>query len=328
MTIVDLRQLSSRQIEPLLAEEAQKWREELRWDYRSSLDLIKRFVEARSLAGCAALEGGEAAGYAFYVIEEHKGLLGGLYVSPRFPQMHLANKLLTSTLETLRALPYIGRIEAQLVPFGCEFDAGLAKHGFRLYPRQFMLLDFSRLPDPPTNGNSPKSSEVSGLRLEEWSDRYFAPCARLIQLAYADHMDGEINDQYRSEEGALKFLKNIIMLPGCGQFQEHASFVLRAPHSHELVGAVLTSAVAPGVGHTTQICVMPGYQRQGLGRRLIQATIQSLQARRFNALSLTVTAANQRAVSLYASLGFTQIKTFTAGVWKSPDSSSRRSLFS
>jgi len=152
MTIVDLRQLSSRQIEPLLAEEAQRWREELRWDYRSSLELIKKFVEARSLAGCAALEGGEAAGYAFYVIEEHKGLLGGLYVSPRFPQLPLANKLLTSTLETLRALPYIGRIEAQLVPFGCEFDAALAKHGFRLYPRQFMLLDLNRAAaNPATN---------------------------------------------------------------------------------------------------------------------------------------------------------------------------------
>jgi ribosomal protein S18 acetylase RimI-like enzyme len=328
MTIVDLRQLSSRQIEPLLAEEAQRWREELRWDYRSSLDLIKKFVEARSLAGCAALEGGEAAGYAFYVIEEHKGLLGGLYVSPRFPQLPLANKLLTSTLETLRALPYIGRIEAQLVPFGCEFDEALASHGFRLYPRQFMLLDLSRTPNSADNGGPPTSNELSGLRLEEWNDRYFTPCARLIQLAYADHMDGEINDQYRSEEGALKFLKNIIMLPGCGQFQEHASFVLRAPHSHELVGAVLTSAVAPGVGHTTQICVMPGYQRQGLGRRLIQATIQSLRARHFNALSLTVTAANRRAVNLYASLGFTQIKTFTAGVWKSTEALSYRSLFS
>lgn len=328
MTIVDLRQLSSRQIEPLLAEEAQRWREELRWDYRSSLDLIKKFVEARSLAGCAALEGGEAAGYAFYVIEEHKGLLGGLYVSPRFPQLPLANRLITSTLETLRALPYIGRIEAQLVPFGCEFDAALANHGFRLYPRQFMLLDLSRTPNSASNGGAPTSNEFPGLRLEEWNDRYFAPCARLIQLAYADHMDGEINDQYRSEEGALKFLKNIIMLPGCGQFQEHASFILRAPHSHELVGAVLTSAVAPGVGHTTQICVMPGYQRQGLGRRLIQATIQSLRARHFNALSLTVTAANRRAVDLYTSLGFTGIKTFTAGVWKSPDGSNRHGLFS
>jgi ribosomal protein S18 acetylase RimI-like enzyme len=321
MSIVDLRQLSSRQIEPLLAEEAQRWREELRWDYRSSVDLIKRFVDAKSLAGCAALENGEAAGYAFYVIEEHKGLLGGLYVSPRFSQLALAQQLLASILETLRAIPHIDRIEAQLVPFGCEFDAALAEHGFRLYPRQFMLLDLNRRNggDPANKGkqNSDAFGLSSGLKLETWEDRYMAPCARLIQLAYANHMDGKINDQYRSESGALKFLKNVVMLPGCGQFQQQASFVLRAPHSQELVGVVLTSVVAAGVGHTTQICVMPGYQRHGLGRHLIEATIQALRARQFAALSLTVTAANQPAVRLYNNLGFAQIKTFTAGVWQS-----------
>ena len=58
MSIVDLRQLSVRQLEPLLAEEMQHWREELHWDYRSSVELIKRFLQAHSLAGCAAMEDG------------------------------------------------------------------------------------------------------------------------------------------------------------------------------------------------------------------------------------------------------------------------------
>jgi len=333
MAIVDLRQLTSRQIEPLLAEEARHWKEELYWDYRSSLELIKRFVDSKSLAGCAAMENGQAAGYAFYVIEEHKGLLGGLYVSPRYPQLPVAEKLLATTLETLRALPHIERIEAQLVPFGCQFDSALAGQGFRLYPRQFMMLGLRRNTnghhvagnsgaEHPGNGFSqadaaPKTRDTApGLVLEPWNDRYFGPCARLIQLAYADHMDGEINDQYRTESGALKFLKNIIVLPGCGHFQEHASFVLRAAHNHELIGAVLTSAVAPGIAHTTQICVMPGYQRHGLGRYLIEATVAALRLKNFAALTLTVTSANERAVRLYETLGFQPIKTFTAGVWR------------
>jgi ribosomal protein S18 acetylase RimI-like enzyme len=317
MRIVDLHQLSSRQIEPLLAEEARHWREDLRWDYRTSLELIKKFVDARSLAGCAVVEDGQTAGYAFYVIEEHKGLLGGLYISPRYAQLPLAQQLLTRILETLRAIPHLERIEAQLVPFGCEFDGPLAEQGFRLYPRQFMLLDLQQ----PAGGADSKEAAPpsSGLALERWEDRYFAPCARLIQLAYANHMDGEINDQYRSESGALKFLKNIIVLPGCGQFQSHASFVLRAPYSHELAGVVLTTAVAPGVGHTAQICVMPGYQGHGLGRRLMEATVAALRARRFSALSLTVTSANTRAVELYEKIGFRRIKTFTAGVWQPAD---------
>ncbi len=309
MPIVDLRQISARQLEPLLEEEARHWREELHWDYRGSLELIKKFVDARSLAGSAAVEDGQAAGYGFYVLEEHKGLVGGLFVSPHYPQLALSRKLLGEMLATLRAIPRIQRIEAQLMPFGCALDQALVEQGFRLYTRQFMLLP---LEEAVLQGDETSA----GLRLEPWDDRYFEPCARLIHLAYANHVDGEINDQYRSEAGALKFLKNIIILPGCGQFQADASFVLRPVGSDRLVGVVLTSAVSQGVGHTTQICVMPGYQGHGLGRQLMEASIRALHAKRFTALSLTVTSANATAVRLYEHLGFHTIKTFAAGVWE------------
>jgi len=279
-----------------------------RWA-RLFLELIKKFLDARSLAGCAVVENGQPAGYGFYVLEEHKGLVGGLFVSPRFRQLALSQKLLGEMLATLRAIPQIERIEAQLMPFGCALDQALVEHGFRLYTRQFMLLPLAEAP-PATSAAS------TGLRLELWDDRYLEPCARLIHLAYANHVDGDINDQYRSESGALKFLKNIIILPGCGQFLAEGSFVLRPVGSDQLVGVVLTSAVSQGVGHTTQICVMPGYQGHGLGRRLMEASIQALRARRFTALSLTVTAVNAPAIRLYEQLGFRTIKTFAAGVWQ------------
>ncbi len=301
--------MSSRQLEPLLEEEARYWREELHWDYRGSLELIKKFLDARSLAGSAAVENSEPAGYGFYVLEENKGLVGGLFVSPRYPQLALSQKLLGEMLATLRAIPQIERIEAQLMPFGCALDQALVEHGFRLYTRQFMLL--------PLAEAAPSGAAVSpGLRLERWDDRYFELCARLIHLAYASHVDGEINDQYRSEAGALKFLKNIILLPGCGQFLAEASFVLQPVGSDRLAGVVLTSAVSQGVGHTTQICVMPGYQGHGLGRQLMEASIQALRAQRFTALSLTVTSVNAAAIRLYERLGFRTIKTFAAGVWQ------------
>ncbi len=290
MSIVDLRQLNSRQIEPLLAEEAQHWRDELRWDYRPSLELIKKFVDAKSLAGCVAMENGRALGYAFYVVEEHKGLIGGLYVSPQYPQLELARQLL------------VGHAGDSAGHSGNRADRS-AIDSVRLRFRRRLWR--ARLPhlsaavhaagSGPGHPAQRRRCELRAWLLERWDDRQFAACARLIQLAYANHMDGEINDQYRSESGALKFLKNIVILPGCGQFLAQASFVLRAPHSHELVGVVLTSAVAPGIGHTTQICVMPGYQGHGLGRRLIDATIAALRERGYTALSLTVTSSNQNA---------------------------------
>ena len=155
----------------------------------------------------------------------------------------------------------------------------------------------------------------SGLRLDRWHDRFFESCAKLIYLAYANHIDGDINDQYRSRHGALKFLKNIVLLPGCGQFLPGASFVLRHPGSDDLVGAVLTSEVAPGVGHTTQLCVQPGFQGHGLGRMLMQTSAEALRALKYNELTLTVTSENHTAVHLYERLGFSTIKSFTAGVW-------------
>ena len=79
---------------------------------------------------------------------------------------------------------------------------------------------------------------------------------------------------------------------------------------------MLTSAVSPGVGHTTQLCVMPGYQGQGLGLQLMEASIQALKSGRFDSLSLTVTSLNIAAVRLYERLGFHTIKSFAAAVWR------------
>jgi ribosomal protein S18 acetylase RimI-like enzyme len=308
MNIVDLRQTTVRQIEPLLEEEARHWRDELHWDYRGALELIKRFLDAHALAGCVAFEHGSAAGYSFYVLEDQKGLIGGLYVSSKFPQDSIGRRLLEEMLLSMRAIPHLARIEAQLMPFSGPVDSPLLDQGFRLYTRQFMLLDLQK----PHQG---KSGASAGVRLERWNDRYFEPCAKLIYLAYANHVDGEINDQYRSRSGALKFLKNIILLPGCGQFVPDGSFVLHEPGSDELVAAGLTSEVSPGVGHTTQVCVLPGYQGHGLGRMLMQTSADALRSMKFRELTLTVTADNRTAVQLYDRLGFRTIKSFTAGVW-------------
>lgn len=308
VNIVDLRQTSVRQLEPLLEEEAAHWREELHWDYRGALELIKRFLEARALSGCVAFESGAAIGYCFYVLEDQKGLIGGLYVSPGAGEVQIGRRLLDDMIYGMRAIPQLARIEAQLMPFGGPVDAPLRDQGFTLYSRQFMLLDIG----PPPGG---PAFPATGLRLDRWNDRYFEPCAKLIYLAYANHVDGDINDQYRSRGGALRFLKNIILLPGCGHFIPGASFVLHEPGSDDLIGAVLTSEVSPGIGHTTQICVLPGYQGHGLGRLLMQASTNALREMKFQELTLTVTSENHTAVELYEKLGFRTIKTFTAGVW-------------
>jgi ribosomal protein S18 acetylase RimI-like enzyme len=309
MQILELRQVDSRSLDLLFREESRHWREELHWDYRSSIDLIRKFIDSRVLGGYVAFEDGHPSGYGFYVLEDHKGLIGGLFASSNSSQAEVTEKILSEMVGALHVTPRLERIEAQLMPFGAELDPAFLSRFFRLHARQFMLLrlDEARLQNHPLS---------AGLRIEPWSDRAFESAARLIQLAYASHVDGEINDQYRSQAGGMRFLRNIVLLPGCGQFMPEASFLVRSATGDPLVGMVLTSTVAKGVGHTTQICVMPGYQRHGIGRQLMEHSIQALRRRNYEALSLTVTCVNHSAVQLYEHLGFRSIKTFAAGVWQ------------
>src|SRR6202008_1821725 len=165
MNIVDLRQTTVRQIEPLLEEEARHWRDELQWDYRGALELIKRFLDAHALAGCVAFENGAAAGYSFYVLGEQKGLIGGLYVSAKFPQETIVRRLLEEMLFSMRGIPHMTRIEAQLMPFSGPVDSPLLDQGFRLYVRQFMLLDLHKMLEG-------QAGSSNGMRLTRWNDRY------------------------------------------------------------------------------------------------------------------------------------------------------------
>lgn len=308
MQIVDLRQVHSRSLDGLFREEAIFWQDELHWDYRSSIDLIRKFIDARSLGGYLALENGQPAGYGFYVLEDHKGLIGGLFVSSQYSHTAITQKLLTEMLGALRTTPHLARIEAQLMPFGAHLDPEFLSKYFSLHTRQFMYLPLAeaKLSEKPLS---------EGMRIEPWTDRALDSAARLIQLAYADHVDGEINDQYRTEAGGMKFLRNIVLLPGCGQFLPEASFLVKPATGDRLVAIILTSTVADRIGHTTQICVMPGYQGHGLGRHLMEASILALRRRNYEAISLTVTSVNEKAVELYEHLGFRTIKTFAAGVW-------------
>jgi len=309
MQIVDLRQMHSRSLEDLFQEESRYWREELYWDYRPSIDLIRRFIDSRALGGYAAAEDSHLTGYGFYVLEDHKGLIGGLFVSPHGAQAPITQRLLAELMDALHTTPGLNRIEAQLMPFGTELDSAFLSHYFRLYPRRFMLLplDEAKLSGAPLS---------VGLRLEPWTHRAFDSAARLIHLAYADHVDSQINDQYCSEAGGLRFLRNIVLLPGCGQFLPEASFLVRPVTGGDPIAMILTSTVADRVGHTTQVCIMPGHQGHGIGRHLMEQSILALRRQHCERLSLTVTSVNKRAVELYEKLGFRTVKTFAAGVWQ------------
>lgn len=316
--ILDLRLLRARDLAALFQEELQLWREQLYWDYQPSVDMIRKQVEAHNLPGYAALSQGRVAGYCFFVHEDYKGLIGNLYVLeahrrewPYGGSAGIATLLLEHALETLEHTPVLRRIEAQLIPFGTEPLAPVfLAHDFRSFPRLFMYKELQGAPEPPPEASLP-------VALRPWDDSDFAPLAELIVAAYRHHVDSQINDHYSTSSGALRFLKNIVIFPGCGVFQREGSLVAvetrsRTSGRQRLVGAVLTSQVAPRIGHITQICVRPDWKGKGLGRSLMLAALNRLAAKGYRGVSLTVTAENEAAVKLYRQLKFDVIKGFAA----------------
>jgi ribosomal protein S18 acetylase RimI-like enzyme len=315
--VLDLRHFSARQLRPLLEREAELWRVRLRWDYRSSTELLLQYLESRILHGFVALDRGRVCGYTFCVYEGHKAVIGDAFAAGHatISDADTTRLLLTHVLEMLRHSPGVDRIESQLLLFDAgEFADVFTGPEFTIYPRLFLECNL-RTPIGETPASSaPPSAVPAEFELLPWSPQDYQAAAELIYACYVGHTDAEINDQYRSLHGSLRFLHNIVRFPGCGIFEQNFSWMLRDRKTRALVGMLLTSRVATEVAHITQLCVAPAYRGRGLGLGLLNRSADSLRRAGFDAFSLTVTERNQQAVKLDKRFGFTQRHRFDAMV--------------
>src|SRR5579863_7442135 len=313
LEILDLRHFSSVDLRPLLGDEAQLWGRLLSWDYSGSAEMILRYVDAKILPGYAAVDRGRVFGYSFFVYEGNKGVIGDLYVinGNRLPNAREVElKLLTHVIETLQQSPGIHRVEAQLLAHEVNsVSRPFLETGFQRHPRLFMTLELGK--------TAPEKTAVHPeVEIRRCTDADYQPSAAVITAAYRTHVDAEINDQYHTLSGSLRFLNNIVRFPGCGIFDAESSFVALDRRSRSLIGIILCSRVRHDVGHVTQVCVLPEYRGRGIGESLIAASQNNLRKRNFSILSLTVTEANARAVALYRRLNFDSKRVFDAFVWE------------
>jgi ribosomal protein S18 acetylase RimI-like enzyme len=313
LEILDLRHFSSADLRPLLDDETQLWGRLLSWDYSGSSEMILRYVDSKILPGYAAVDRGRVFGYSFFVYEGSKGVIGDLYVTngnrlPNAREVEL--KLLTHVIETLQQSPGIHRVEAQLLAHEANaVSRPFLETGFQRHPRLFMVLPLGK---PGTD----KALIHSDVEIRPWAESYYQPSAAVITAAYRGHVDAQINDQYHTLSGSLRFLNNIVRFPGCGVFDGESSFVSLDRKTKSLIGLILCSRVRGDVGHVTQVCVLPEYRSRGIGESLLAAAALNLRKRSFSSLSLTVTEANNGAVALYRRLGFETKRIFDAFVWE------------
>jgi ribosomal protein S18 acetylase RimI-like enzyme len=312
--ILDLRHFSSADLRPLLSEEVESWGALLSWDYRSSAEMILRYVDAKILPGYAAVERGNIVGYAFFVYEGSKGVMGDLFVSQRRGDARMIEmQMAQHVIETLQQSPGIHRVEAQLLTHQAgHLAAGFLAAGFERHRRLFLALALSGREAPQI----PPLMLPGDIHVRRWMEQDYQPAAGVITAAYRGHIDSQINDQYRTHAGSVRFLNNIVRFPGCGVFDADSSFSAIHRPTTSLVGLILCSRVKDDVGHVTQVCLLPEYRGLKIGEHLLSACANSLRNRRFNQLTLTVTEMNRRAVELYKQMGFEERSVFDAFVWE------------
>jgi len=322
--ILDLRHFAATVLRPVLEAESALWLERLHWDYRASAKLLMQYIDSHMLPGYAALESGQVTGYAFCVYEESKAVVGDVFAlpglspelaaqanGPEGPAHEIERTLLRHLLETLLNSPQVDRVESQLLLHRSGSHTELfRKAGFRVFHRLFMVQQLEG------RWSNPHPNLAAGLELRPWRDEDLNAAARLISEAYRSHPDSQINDQYHSVHGSLRFLHNIVRYAGCGTFSPMASQVIVDRGKSEIVALVLGSRVSPQSGHITQLCVHPAYRRQGIARTLMSVASAHFVRQGVSEISLTVTEANTDAVELYLSEGYESRHVFDAAVWE------------
>jgi ribosomal protein S18 acetylase RimI-like enzyme len=309
--IVELTSLTVAELAPLMEEEISEWRRYFTWDFRPSADLLRRFLNLRSLCGYALRVGRTVVGYSYHVCEGRKGLIGDFYLRRDYADPSNEMMLLGAAVQGLMLVPGLHRIESQLLLLNAPPAQTLPFSRFlSRYERYFMEVSRAAV-----MAMKPRALSSRVIFLP-WSDAFREETAHLMANSYHGHVDSEINDQYRTVPGARHFLTNIIQFPGCGHFSSKASMVAIDKVSGHVCGVSLASMVSETSGHVTQLCILPDSRGTGLGYELMRQSMMRLLDLGCQSISLTVTAANTEALRLYESVGFSVTSLFPALVWE------------
>src|SRR6266481_6981018 len=180
LEILDLRHFNAQHLRGLLDYETLVWGRLMSWDYRPSAEMILRYIESKILPGYAAVEYGRVGGYAFFVYEGSKGVIGDLFAdtSIRIPGDTVERRLAMHVIDTLQQSPGIHRIEAQLLPHDSgALSAIFLDEGFRQFPRLFMVL-------PLANSVGMQVHPAADIEFRRWGEQDFQPTAVVITNAY------------------------------------------------------------------------------------------------------------------------------------------------
>lgn len=303
---VDLATVPPHALDRLWHYEAQWWQETFLWGIAASLEALRRVVERRGVPGQVVYVGTQAVGYVYYVVTGTLGTLSGLVVLPEWNTPVVGEALLNAALRALRQ-HRVTRLESSCMsmastPLIPVFEGA----GFQTYWREFLRLELRQafLPE----------SRNAQVQIVPWQEQGMYQDAMVMELAYDNTVDVDLNTLYRSSAGCQSVLDNLVHQGSCGRLVAEACG--RARVRGDVAGFVLVTEISPRQGHLAQVAVSPAYQGQGIGRALLRYCLAQLASLQFHTLSLIVSRANTRALRLYRAMGMNEVLAFPVFVWE------------
>jgi ribosomal protein S18 acetylase RimI-like enzyme len=293
----------------LLQEEADHWQDELLWDFRDVSGAVATSLDRGDLVGRVAEDILRPVGYAFYLRETGRAVLGSIFVSQTHRGVGLEEMLVEDLLVEAMGGAAFERIECQtLFSTAPSVTRCFQRNGFKGRPRHYMVLDLARsVIGAPT---------VPDVRLRHLRREDLDAAAAVVHESHLGSIDAALNLTYATPAHCRVFVDTIVLRAGCGRFDPDSSLI--AESADGVVGVVLGSRLSRDNGHICQVSVRRDVQRAGLGSALVLRALESFRRQGLRWASLSVTVDNERALRLYRRLGFGLRKEFAAWAWTGP----------
>jgi ribosomal protein S18 acetylase RimI-like enzyme len=302
LQVVDLDSVRVSDLEVFFRQELAEWRDRLLWDVSGAVAALRRALERGGVNGKAIRCGPSTVGYAYFIVEGGRGVVTGLSVAPGWRGAGAAKLLVRSVVSELQRRG-VARIESQFVSFDSPWLVSCFEgERFRAFWREFRRLT---LPRPRA-----VSASSTPLALVPWKGFMLTEASLLMQSAHEGGADARMNEMYRTSEGCRALLTNVLRHRGCGSTIPLASVLARHGATGRAMGFAIVTETSSKQAHLAQLAVAPSFQNQGVGRRLLEHSIDRLLDLGFDTLSLMVSRDNTRAVRLYRAMGFEPVLGF------------------
>ncbi len=306
-----LREVSLRELRPVLDEECSAWQAELGWDFSDVRAAVATGIDRGSLPGRVVMEGARASAYCYYMVDAGRVIIGSIFADREHRGRGIEEALVNAVVVDARGERGSGRVECQtLFCTSDTADLRFQATGFASRARHYMRRDL-REPLPPRDPPLPGGVALRPLRRED-----LPAAAEIVYRSHVGTVDAALNLTYATPATCRAFVETLVLRSGCGRFDADASRLADGPRGP--VAVLVASRLAPANGHVCQVSVTPEAQGRGIGAALMAAAMHSFREQGLASATLSVTVSNDRAHRLYELLGFRLQRTFGAHAWVRP----------